>query len=161
MSRRPSFRSPARAAISALALVSLALTGCAPTVSMEPADLANDAACAAVSVLLPDVLAGEDRRWTDAQATAAWGSPTAILLTCGLEPPGPTTLPCSDVGGVDWIIDDSAAPNYTFTTFGRTPAVQVYLDYDRVSSGETLQGLTRAVSTLPVDGACSARPEGD
>lgn len=158
MPGRSSFRLPARAAIAAAAVAMLTLTGCAPTVSMQPETLANDPACAEVSVRLPNVVAGETRRWTDAQATAAWGDPSAILLSCGLTPPGPTTLPCSDVGGVDWIIDDSEAPNYRFTTFGRTPAVQVYLDYDRVSSGDTLRELSRAVSQLPVDGACTDRP---
>ena len=33
-----------------------------------------------------------------------------------------------------------------------------YLDYDRVSSGDTLRDLSRAVSQLPVDGACTDRP---
>ena len=155
--RLPS-RLSARAVLAASALLALALTGCVPTVSMQPETLANDPSCAEVSVRLPQTLAGETRRWTDAQATAAWGDPSAILLTCGLTPPGPTTLPCSDVGGVDWIIDDSEAPNYRFTTFGRTPAVQVYLDYDRVSSGDALRELSRAVSELPVDGECTDRP---
>ena len=70
------------------------LTGCTSTVSLEPAPDANDPACAEVTVRLPDDLAGQSRRWTDAQATGAWGEPAAVLLTCGVEPPGPTTLPC-------------------------------------------------------------------
>lgn len=144
-----------------LAAVALAsgLTGCATTVSMQPADDANDPRCADVSVRLPDTIAGLERRWTDAQATGAWGDPSAVLLTCGVTPPGPTTLPCQSVDGVDWIIDDSEAPQYRFTTYGRTPAVQVYLDYDVVSGNEALQALSPIVGQLPVDAECVARED--
>ena len=148
----------------ALALVAAAscLTACGgSTVSLDPAPDANDPACAAVSVRLPAEVDGQPRRWTDAQATAAWGDPTAVLLSCGLTPPGPSDLDCGTIEGVDWIIDDSEAPRYRFTTFGRTPAVQVYLDYDLVSSGDVLRDVAPAVATLPSDGACTDRPGTD
>lgn len=131
----------------------VALAGCTTTVSMEPAPGANDPACAEISVLLPGTLDGQDRRWTDAQATGAWGDPSAVLFTCGLEPPGPTTLPCQTVNGVDWIIDESAAPNYRVTSFGREPAVEIYLDNDVVGSAEVLDRLSLIVSRLPETGA--------
>lgn len=135
------------------------LAGCTSTVSMTPALDANDAACADVTVRLPGTVAGESRRWTDAQATGAWGDPSAVLLTCGVEVPGPSTLVCQSVKGIDWIIDDTDAPNYRFTTFGRVPAVQVYLDYDRVSGQQVLTDLATAVGQLPTDGAtCTDRP---
>lgn len=131
------------AAASALLLVA-ALGGCAATVSMQPADDANDPACAAVSVRLPASIAGQERRYTDAQATGAWGSPTSILLTCGVEPPGPSTLRCQSLNGVDWLVDESEAEDdrYTFTTYGRDPAVQVYLDYAVSGSGDALGALS-------------------
>lgn len=126
---------------------------------MTPAADANDPLCAEVTVRLPDSVDGQDRQWTDAQATGAWGSPAAVLLTCGVTPPGPSTLPCETVNGVDWLIDGSDAPNYLFTTYGRTPAVEVYLDYDVVSGNESLQALSSAVGTLPADGGkCTDRP---
>ena len=128
---------------------------------MQPAIDANEAACADVTVRLPGTVAGEQRRWTDAQATGAWGdgSSSAVLLTCGVEAPGPSTLVCQTVSGVDWIIDDSEAPNDRFTTFGREPAVQVYLDYDKVSGQQVLTDLATAVLQLPTDGAtCTERP---
>ena len=126
---------------------------------MTPAAGANDPQCAEVSVRLPGELAGLERRWTDAQATGAWGSPAAVLLTCGVEPPGPTTLPCQTVGGVDWIIDETEAPSYRVTTFGRTPAVEVYLDTTVASSADVLDRLSTVVSLLPTDGStCSDRP---
>lgn len=129
--------------------------------SLDPAPLANDPACADVIVRLPDQVDGQDRRWTDAQSTGAWGDPTAVILTCGIEPPGPTTLPCQTVDGVDWIIDDADAPRYRVTTYGRTPAVELYLDNEVVSSAAVLESLSNIVSLLPQDGGtCTARDEG-
>jgi hypothetical protein len=143
-----------RISLPALVLAAVVgLTGCATTVAMEPAPNADDPACAEVAVRLPATLAGEQRRWTDAQSTAAWGDPAAVLFTCGLEPPGPTTLPCREVDGVDWIIDDSTAPDYRVTSFGREPAVEIYLDNDVVSSAEVLDGLSLLVARLPTTGA--------
>lgn len=127
------------------AVLTAALSGCATTVSMKAAADAGDPACAAVSVRLPDTLAGEPRRWTDAQATGAWGSPASVLLTCGVDVPGPSTLRCETVEGVDWLVDESRADDdlYTFTTFGREPAVSVFLDYaSGVGSADALRALS-------------------
>ena len=150
---------PAVTALLATALVgTFLLTGCAGTVSLEAAPLANDPACAEVSVRLPDEVDGQARRWTDAQATGAWGDPAAVILTCGVEAPGPSTLPCQSVDGVDWIIDDADAPRYRVTTFGRNPAVELYIDNKAVSSAEVLDRLSRIVGVLPTDGSvCTER----
>ncbi|MFE7845130.1 DUF3515 family protein [Microbacterium sp. NPDC057407] len=149
-----------RLAVVALLAGLITVTGCSSTVSMEPAPDADDPACAQVTAVLPGTLAGEPRRWTDAQATGAWGDPAAVLLTCGVEPLGPTTLPCRTVNGVDWVIDESEAPRYRVTSFGRVPAVEVYLDNDVVSSADVLDGLSAIVSRLPTDGAgCLARED--
>jgi hypothetical protein len=126
---------------------------------MDPAAEANDAECAEVTVRLPGELDGQPRRWTDAQATGAWGDPAAVLLSCGVEPPGPTTLPCQSVDGVDWIIDDADAPRYRVTTFGRTPAVELYLDTEVVSSAEVLDKLSSIVGLLTADGSECTSPE--
>lgn len=143
----------------------VALSGCSATVDLDPAPAANDPACAAVISQLPGTVSGEPRRWTDAQATGAWGDPAKVLLTCGVEPPAPTTLPCQEVSGVDWIIDDSDAPRFRVTTYGRTPAVELYLDTTAeedgsgVSSRDVLDALSPVVSTLPVDGQCVDRAD--
>ena len=152
-----------RALVVAIALTAAAsgLTGCASTVHLDPAAGANDPACAEVTVRLPGELDGQPRRWTDAQATGAWGDPAAVLLSCGLEPPGPTTLPCQSVNGVDWIIDDAEAPRYRVTTFGRVPAVEVFLDTEVVSSAEVLDALSGIVGLLPTDGSvCTEQAAG-
>lgn len=153
--------SPSRlsAVLVGLVVTVAGLAGCASTVSLKPAAGADDPACAAVTVRLPDSVDGQQRVWTDAQATGAWGSPTTVLLTCGLDVPSASTLPCQTAGGVDWLIDDSEAPHYRFTTFGRTPALEVYLDYDVVSARSVLDQLGTAVQQLPATGAeCTEKP---
>ncbi|MBN9214423.1 MAG: hypothetical protein ABS62_09550 [Microbacterium sp. SCN 70-200] len=146
----------------AVVAAALLLSGCSTTVSLTPAAQANDPACAAVTVRLPDTVDGMNRVWTDAQATGAWTDAdgrTTVLLTCGLAPSGPSTLVCESAGGVDWLIDDSEAPNYRFTTYGRTPALEVYLDYDVVSARNVLDALGTAVQQLPASGSeCTERP---
>ncbi|MDU0326756.1 DUF3515 family protein [Microbacterium sp. KSW2-21] len=132
------------------------LAACSTTVAMEPAKQANDPACADVISRLPDQISGQQRRWTDAQSTGAWGDPAAILMTCGLETPGPSTLPCRPFDGVDWLVDESQADQnrYTLTTFGRSPAIQVYLDYEEASSADVAQALGPLISQyLPSTGA--------
>lgn len=128
---------PAGAGLAAAAAVGLVvgLAGCASAVPADPATHATDPACAALVLATPDHLGdGLDRRRTTAQATTAWGDP-AIVLRCGVEPPGPTTERCETVGtqggpSVDWLVvpDDPAADeasDWTFTTYGRVPTVEL------------------------------------
>jgi hypothetical protein len=154
------------AATVALAIMAgIGLTGCAATVNLEPADGSDDPACAEVSVRLPGAIGDQPRRWTDAQATGAWGDPATILLTCGVTAPGPTTMRCETVAGVDWIIDETDAPRFRVTTYGRTPAVEIYLDTEvgddgaGVSSRDVLDAISPIVATLPVDGQCVGRED--
>lgn len=151
MTRRRSFRV---AGASFLALSALSLAGCAAAVPMQPAEDANNPACAEVIVRLSTV-ADLEKRETNAQATAAWGTPAAVLLTCGVTPPGPTTLPCVSVNGIDWIEDDADAPLYRYTTYGRNPAVQVAIDSEAVSGTTALVDLASPVSKIPASGACT------
>lgn len=152
--RRP--RGLARTALAAtLALMgAAALAGCAQAVPFDAAPHASDADCAAVVVRLPDTVAGLAARETNAQGTGAWGQPAAVLLRCGVEPPGPTTERCVSVDGVDWIIDESDAPRYLFTTYGRTPAVEVVVDNDVVSGSTAIADLSQAVAAIPAEGGC-------
>lgn len=151
-------RALARALTVALALGAVwPLAACTPIVALEPAPLAADPACAAVSVRLPDSIADLPGRETNAQATGAWGDPTAVVLHCGVPTPPPTSeLICVTPpgGAVDWLMDDSAAPTYVFTSYGRTPAVSVAVDNTVVSGVNVLDALDVAVSQLPLDGSC-------
>jgi hypothetical protein len=117
------------AALSAAAIaLTLSLSACSPTISLEPAADANNPGCAEVIVRLPDAVDGQERRTTNAQSTAAWGNPATVILRCGIEPVEISTLPCVTANGVDWIVDDSAKPSFRFISFGRTPALEVIVD---------------------------------
>jgi hypothetical protein len=142
-----------RLLLPSLALVGV-LTGCTATVALQPAELANDPACAEVMVRLPDVVAGESRRSTNAQSTAAWGDPASVILRCGLPDGGPSPLPCFTVDEIDWLRDDANDPTFTFLTYGRNPAVEVLIDSEAVSGTEVLSELSLAVGTLEPLRAC-------
>lgn len=135
------------AAVVALALV--ALTGCSPTVTLDPAPDAANPECAEVIVRLPDNVDDKAYRTTDAQGTGAWGEPAAVLLRCGVPVPGPTTFPCVTVRDVDWIRDDTDAPIFVFTTYGRDPAVEVIVDSEAASGTNALMNLANSVGVLP------------
>jgi hypothetical protein len=132
------------------------LAGCSPIVALHPADDANNPDCAAVIVRLPDQVGGLAKRQTDAQGTGAWGDPDAVVLTCGVEVPVASELPCIDKG-VFWLRDDSNDAYWLFTSFGRDPAVDVVVDRDIVSGpGVVLDDLENAVSFTPENGlVCS------
>ncbi len=141
----------------------LVLAGCAPVVVLDPAADAANPACAPMMVRLPETVGGLHSRETDAQATAAWGQPAYVLLRCGVPSPAPTaTLPCITVAGIDWLRDDTKDPNFVFTTYGRTPAVEVIIDSigdpnvanDGVSGFEALSNLGPAVGEIPATRAC-------
>ena len=131
------------------------LTGCAATVNLEPAEYANDPSCAEVSVRYPAQISDLDQRYTNAQATTAYGEPAAVLVRCGLEPVFASTLPCVTAADVDWLVDDSDAPNFRFVSFGRSPAVEVIVDSQAASGITTLESLSQAVSRLPATAFCT------
>ena len=129
------------------------ISGCAPTVAMQPAIHSTDPRCADVIVRLPDSVAGYPSRNTDAQATGAYGNPTVALLTCGVKPLKNSADLCYTVRGIDWVEDKSREPIYTFTTFGRNPAVQVVIDSKKTDGQGTiiLDALANAVGSIPAD----------
>lgn len=153
---RTAARGAARGTALAAAVAAVAvLSGCGQAVPFDAAEDAADPDCAAVVVRLPDEVAGLAERETNAQGTGAWGSPASVLLRCGVEPPGPTTLRCVSVDDVDWIIDESDAPRYLFTTYGRTPAVEVLVDNDVVSGSTAIADLSPSVSVIPAERECT------
>jgi hypothetical protein len=138
------------------------LSGCSTTVHMEPAEAANDPACADVSVLVPDSVAGYDRVWTDAQATAAWGEPS-VALRCGVAVPAPSDLVCQTIGGVDWIVLAQEDERQRLVTYGRDPAVEVIikrgLDIDFATVVDTISSSIQA-GLQPSTARCTDRVEG-
>lgn len=147
-----------RLALVAGAFSLLTLTACSSTVALEPAKDANNPLCAEVTVRLPDAVAGEDRRWTDAQATGAYGDPASVFVSCGVTVPGPTSeLQCITLEGIDWLVDESQAPMMRMTTYGRNPAVQVFVDTEVVSANDALSnaGIVSGVRMIPATSACT------
>ncbi|MBA8990689.1 hypothetical protein FHW23_001935 [Curtobacterium pusillum] len=146
--RRPSRKFAIAGVVIALAA---GLTGCTNAVAMSPAPSANAAACAAAQVRLPAAVDTKfDLRNTNAQSTAAWGDPEVALYHCGVAVPTVSDLPCFSLSGVDWIRDDRGK-RIIYTTFGRSPAVQIVIDSTKTTN-QVVQDVTDAVSTLPKDG---------
>ena len=126
-------------------LLTMTLSGCSATVSLDSAPDANNPDCAKVIVRLPNQTAGQDKRTTNSQSTAAWGDPVTVTLTCGLDPINVSSLTCITAGGVDWIVDESKKPVYRFISFGRKPATLITVDSEKVSGATVLEDLGQAV----------------
>lgn len=124
---------------------------------MQAAPDAANPACAALIVGLPDTVGGLPSRETDAQATAAWGDPAAVLLTCGVPVPAPSELDCIEVRGVDWLRDATDEAITTFTTYGRDPAVTVAIDGAAVSGRAVLDDLAAPVREIDQTRTCLSR----
>ncbi|WHS51228.1 DUF3515 family protein [Rothia sp. SD9660Na] len=151
-----------------LVLTALGLTGCgAGAVNLEPAPDAANPTCAYALVAMPDTVSGLAQRETTAQATTAWGDPSAVILKCGVElGTAPVSDTCVSVNGVDWIVkpadeelaaaaEQTATGTWVAETFGRDPAVQVTFDADRVSSSTVLAEVSSAVAQIPQQMQCT------
>lgn len=144
------------AALGATAVL-LSLTACSQTLSMKPAPHADASLCADMMTNLPASIAEQERMWTDAQSTAAWGAPS-ITMICGVEEPAASTLPCTSVSGIDWLVDESDPTWYTVTSFGRSPAVQVHINQEQyVDPAEVLQRIGKAMTTFPLTAECTVK----
>ncbi len=140
-------------------VLALLLAGCTSAVTVAPAPGAADPACARVLDAVPEELAGLEQRDTTAQAATAWGRP-AVVLRCGVEPPGPTTARCLTVeppGGpaVDWIAVPGGSSS-TYTTYGREPALELVVPEAEGTPlpATLLDGLAPAVALVPSTRAC-------
>jgi hypothetical protein len=94
---------------------------------------ASAPACADVVLGAPDTMLDQPQHTTGSQGTVAWGEgEKTIVLRCGVTSPKATTDPCTTLSDehekkqVDWIVkDDEDAGIVHFTTFGRTPAIDL------------------------------------
>ncbi|PRB18991.1 DUF3515 domain-containing protein [Microbacterium sp. MYb62] len=144
----------------AVALAAM-LAGCSTTVHLEPAADANDPACANVSVLLPETVGDLDRVWTDAQATGAWGEPT-VVLRCGVDPPAPSALVCTTLGGVDWLVLEQEEQRQRLVTYGRDPAIEVNIRRgEQVDFQSIVDTLSKSIQSglAPATARCTDRVE--
>ena len=148
-----------RTASGALLIVAaLTLSGCAGTVPLEPGPESNAVECAEVMVSLPDTVGvvALERRTTNAQSTAAWGEPAAVIYRCGLPEQGPSNLPCFDVDGVDWLLDESASPRYVFTTYAREPVTEIIVDITYIAGADAVRELSPLVAVSEPTARCLA-----
>lgn len=138
----------------ALITLTLSISSCAATVTLDAAPNANDPTCAEVIVRLPDAIGDLSKRVTNAQSTGAWGNPTSVILRCGLPAVEASKLICVTAKDVDWLVDDSAKPNYRFTTFGRNPATEVIVNSTAIAGVTALESLAGAVENIPATKRC-------
>ena len=146
-----------RIALAAIATVvaGVTLAGCARTVVVEPAQHAQNPKCADIMLRLPDEISGEKSRTTSSQGTKAWGDPNIAVLRCGVTPPGPTTDQCVSVSGVDWISKASEEDDtWVFTSYGRTPAVEVLVNRKAESGNNVLAAISPALSAIKPAAEC-------
>ena len=77
----------------------------------------------------------------------AWGDP-AVVARCGVTPLGPTTLDCIEVSGVDWVAEP-LSDGVRFTTYGRSPAVEVLVPAAYRPEPLLLPAFAEAAKQLP------------
>jgi hypothetical protein len=100
------------------------LSGCSSIDVADPVG-AGSALCRSAAARWPTTVGGQRLRPTSSSSAAvrAWGDPP-IIARCGLPPIGPTTDPCLDVSGIDWVAHQ-LTDGVRFTTYGRSPAIEV------------------------------------
>jgi len=97
----------------------------------------------------PKTVGGQPRRSTSSSSGSvrAWGDP-AIIARCGLPPIGPTTDPCLNVSGVDWVAHQ-LTDGVRFTTYGRSPAIEILVPNAYKPEPLLLPAFGEAVSAIP------------
>lgn len=144
-------RAPLSLLVCGPALAGLALAGCSSAVRVTPFEGSATPQCQAVARAWPLTVGGQEPRVTAVQdvTVAAWGDPP-IIARCGKLPPGPTTDPCIDADGVDWV----AVPREggtEFTTYGRSPALEVLVPDDYATAPLLLPAFAEAARTVEQD----------
>lgn len=127
----------------------LMLTACSGgAVEVAPFEHSSDGECAQMAGLWPDSVGGHEARETtsDSPGVAAWGDP-AIIARCGATSPGPTEDACIDVDGIDWVAVERS-DGYEFTTYGRSPAIQVLVPEDYAPEPLLLPAFDKAASSI-------------
>lgn len=159
MHRRRALGRPSRRALAPALVTALLLVGCGePAVKAVPFGESDSIACQAVAEHWPATVGPYEPRVTAVQSAgvAAWGDPP-IVARCGKQPLGPTTDPCIDVSGVDWVATELDDGGTMFTTYGRTPAIEVLVPAAYDAHPMLLPPFGEAAAQIPQTlGACSA-----
>jgi hypothetical protein len=149
--RNPRAGRHARAALLAAVLLGPTLSACSSAVEVAPPAQASSPACAAVARAWPSTVGNQHRRDTTSSSPAvrAWGDPP-IIARCGVAPIGPTTDECIDVSGIDWVAH-RLSDGVRFTTYGRSPAIEVLVPHAYQPEPLVLPAFGRAAGAIPQD----------
>jgi hypothetical protein len=125
-----------------------ALLGCSSIDVADPAE-AGSAACRLVATHWPKTVGGQSPQMTSSSSDAvrAWGDPP-IIARCGLPPIGPTTDPCIDVSGIDWVAH-RLTDGVRFTTYGRSPAIEILVPSTYKPEPLLLPAFGEAAAAIP------------
>lgn len=147
-----------RRATAAAVLGALALSGCGSAVTVQGAPHNTDPRCASTMLAMPESVGDLPQRETTSQGTTAYGDPSGVIVRCGVDEPGPTTDPCTEVNGVDWLISEvpGQKDQWRAVSYGRSPAVEVLFDTSRVPSSTALVDMAPAVGHLPQNRTCQS-----
>lgn len=126
------------------------VAACSSATQVAPPPGATLTPCSALA--WPATVAGHEPVATSpaSPATAAWGDP-AIIARCGVSALHPTTLECLAVDDVDWVVEP-LSDGTRFTTYGRSPAMQVLVPRAYAPEPLVLGGFTAVARTLPATG---------
>ncbi len=132
-----------------LAITVLGGVSCARAVTVAIPELAGSAGCQAVAQHWPGQVAGRERVDISAAspAVAAWGDP-AIIARCGVPSPGPTTADCIAANDIDWVAT-ALSDGMLFTTYGRTPAIEVLVPKAYAPEPLLLSSFAAAAGAIP------------
>ena len=130
------------------AVLTGALVGCSSIEVTVPAG-GGSAACRSAATHWPKTVGGHSLRATSSSSSAvrAWGEPP-IIARCGLPAIGPTTDPCLDVSGIDWVAHQ-LSDGVRFTTYGRSPAIEILVPSAYQPEPLLLPAFRAAASAIP------------
>lgn len=140
-------------ALAAVAVLAACSGASAGTASVRPGPSASDPRCGSLLGRLPQVVAGHRRSAAPGRGEAAWGP---VLLRCGVTPLPPTPDACIGIDGIDWVFTETDR-SYVFTTYGRSPAIEVSLPVSvaRTQAPGQMTDLTAAVRPVRQSRHCS------
>ena len=138
------------AALACVLCILVGVSACSSSLSVEPAEGAENQFCTDLGAILPVSLGGALLRDTNpnSPATKAWGDP-AIVLRCGAAIP--TAYSASSqlltVNDVNWYPEELEA-GMRFTSMETSELVEVSLPAAYQNTADILTELSSAISTL-------------